>query len=232
MKSPLARRVSTPQKGRDLLAPLALRLGFTAILVAYFLVWLPQPVAGLSFIGLEMGEWVKFLPQIRSGEIVPVRDLYYLPPITLGLMIALWTADWPNRRWQSWAARAVAVGVAFLSFPAIEAILEEAPDQWALRLQLILLVLLVTVLSSQFHRLPESLSFTLSWLLIVLIALLGATLPTWAYLAMQPAFGQLLGSDVGIGPGVWLNAIGHFVIVGIGLFVLLDQRMRDNGSGS
>ena len=45
------------------------RLGFTIILLGYFMVWLPNRLAGLSFIGLEIGEWVKFLPQLRSGQI-------------------------------------------------------------------------------------------------------------------------------------------------------------------
>jgi len=44
-----------------------IKAGFTAILLGYLLVWLPHEAAGLSFIGIELGEWVKFLPQVRSG---------------------------------------------------------------------------------------------------------------------------------------------------------------------
>ena len=38
-----------------------LALGLTAIFIGYFLVWLPGPGAGLSLIGVEVGEWIKFL---------------------------------------------------------------------------------------------------------------------------------------------------------------------------
>jgi hypothetical protein len=79
-------------------------LAFTMILAGYLMVWLPQPVVGLSLMGLEMGEWVKFLPQVQAGSL-PDRNLFYLPPITLSLMMIIWTAGWPNRRWQTWAAR-------------------------------------------------------------------------------------------------------------------------------
>ena len=59
--------------------------GFTVALAGYFMVWLPQPAAGLSFIGLDIGEWIKFLPQVQSGEAGINRNAFYLPPITLSL---------------------------------------------------------------------------------------------------------------------------------------------------
>ncbi|MFZ0547082.1 MAG: hypothetical protein WAM60_16675, partial [Candidatus Promineifilaceae bacterium] len=65
-------------------------VGFTFILAGYLMVWLPQPVVGLSLLGVEMGEWVKFLPQIQAG-LLPDRNLFYLPPILLGLMMVVWT---------------------------------------------------------------------------------------------------------------------------------------------
>lgn len=201
-------------------------LGLTAVFIGYLSVWLPNPAAGLSFLGLEIGEWVKFLPQVRSGEVVASRNLFYLPPITLGLMLVLLTAGWPNRRWQTWGQRLLGLAVALLAFPAIEVIRDEASSEWQLRLWLIAMVAAIVVLSpflgrpflgrpflgrSRMDRWPRS----VSGLLLVLIGLAGAFLPLWAYLAVRPAVAQVLGMPVGIGAGVWLNVAGHLLVTAV-----------------
>jgi hypothetical protein len=191
------------------------------ILVAYFLVWLPQPVVGLSFIGLEMGEWVKFLPQVRSGEILANRNYFYIPPITLGMMMIAWTVTWPNKRWQTWVVRGLAVAVAFLAFPSVEAILDEAASEWLLRLILVMQVLILAVLSPLFKRLPPGILITGSWILILLLGLTGAIFPTWAFLSVRGPVGDLLRLAIGIGPGVWLNAAGHIMLVGMAVYFLV-----------
>jgi hypothetical protein len=190
---------------------LILHAGLTAVLLAYFLPWLPHPAAGLRFIGLEMGEWVKFLPLVQAGQIRAGRDLFYLPPITLGLLLALLTSHWPNNRWQTWAMRGLAVLVSLLAFPAIEAIRLETPDNYLPRLQLIGLVGLVALLSSLGRRLP----LRLTWLLLLVTAVIGAILPTWAFLAMRPAIEQVILIQPGIGPGVWLNLAGHLTVTAV-----------------
>jgi hypothetical protein len=190
--------------------------GFTLILAGYLMVWLPQPVAGLSLIGLEMGEWVKFLPQSQAGE-VPDRNLFYLPPILLGMMMALWTAGWPNGRWQTWAMRALAATVSLLAFPAIEAIRFEPPSEWALRIGSVGLVGAAAVLSSVMSRLPgKALP-----LLLLLLALLGLVLPLWAYVATRPVIAALLQTEVGVGPGLVLHVVGNLLSAAAGIGSLL-----------
>jgi hypothetical protein len=181
---------------------------FTLMLVGYLMVWLPQPVVGLSLIGLEMGEWVKFLPEVQAGTL-PDRNLFYLPPVLLGLMLAVWTVGWPNGRWQTWVMRGLAVLVSLLAFPAVEAIRFEPSDQWLLRIGLIGLVGVTAVLSSFMDRLPQ---WTLSALLLI-FALLSLILPTWAYLMMRPIIADLLRTEVGFGPGLLLHIVGNLLVV-------------------
>jgi hypothetical protein len=197
-----------------------LLLGTTAVLTAYFLPWLPHPAAGLRLIGLEMGEWVKFLPQVRAGEIGAGRDWFYLPPVTLGLALALMSAHRPNGRWQTWAMRALALLVSLLAFPAVQAMREESADNYLFRLQMIGLVFLVTALSSLGRYWPP----WLAWLLLTMTALVGAAVPFRVYLLMQPAISQLLATTVAIGPGVWLNLLGHGLIAATGLSILWRGR--------
>ncbi len=198
-------------------------LAFTLILVGYFMVWLPQPVVGLSLIGLEMGEWVKFLPQVQAGT-VPDRNLFYLPPVLLGLMMILWTADWPNSRWQTWTLRGLAFTVSLLSFPAIEAIRDEPSDQWLLRIGLIGLVGLSAVLSPLLNRLSEKVQPSL----LLVFALIGIILPGWAYAAVRPVIADLLRTDIGIGPGLLLHIVGNFLVILATVVILLQRPTRDS----
>jgi hypothetical protein len=180
---------------------LTLTAVFTAVFISYFMVWLPGPAAGLRFIGFEIGEWIKFL------GVGIARNWFYAPPITLGLMLAVWTMTWADSRFQNWIMRGLAVGVSLLSFPAIEAIQYEAASEWRLRLLLIGFVGVTAVLTGVFERLP--LPGWLPWFLIAILGLTGAIGPTRQYLAVRPLVSGTLGLPVGIGWGVWLNGVGH-----------------------
>lgn len=188
-------------------------LALTAILVAFFLVWLPYPAAGLSYIGLEMGEQAKFLPQVRSGEVAPDRSLFYLPPITLALLLLVLTTFWSRERWQTWAARAIAVALSLLAFPALEALGDPDPSEWLWRLLFIALVAVVAALTPWLSRRPA----WLRWAGAALVALAGALLPAWAYLAVRPLYAALLHEEIGVGPGVWLNLAGHLLALAVAL---------------
>ncbi len=130
-------------------------LGLSLILVGYLTVWLPLAPNGLRLIGLEMGEWIKFLPQVQIGE-TPSRNFFYVPPISLGVLLMLLTVRWPNRRWQTWIARGLAVFVSALAFPAVEAIRFEAISEWRLRLGLVAMVALLGIVMIWAARLPRS----------------------------------------------------------------------------
>lgn len=200
----------------------SLYASLTAILLAYWLVWMPGPVAGLQLIGLEMGEWVKFLPEVRAGQISAGRDLFYLPPVLLGLLVALITVGWPHR-WQIWFVRLVAIAVGWLAFPSLDAIRFEPHSEWLLRLVLVGMVVLVAVGS---YGLKGKIAAALPPLLAV-IALAGAILPAWAYLAMRPAIINALARPVGFGPGFWLNGLGFGVAAAVFLWLTFKPTGRD-----
>lgn len=181
-------------------------LGLTAVFVGYLTVWLPGPAAGLSFIGVELGEWIKFLG-VRG-----MRNLFYLPPITLGWLIALQTIDWPNR-WQTWVMRGVGFAVSVLSFPAIEAILGEPRSEWLLRL---LLIATVAAVAFGTHFVPAAWKRPIL-LITAVLGLIGAILPTWAYFQVRPLVENVIGLSIGIGLGVWLNGIGHLAQTAVAL---------------
>ena len=191
-----------PPSRLDLLA-----LGLTAIFIGYFLVWLPGPGAGLSLIGVEVGEWIKFL------GVGLRRNWFYAPPIVLGLLLALWTATWPNRRARTWLARGLAVAVALLAFPAVAAITSEPRSEWLLRLALIGAVVVVAALATLVAARDGPAGWL--WAVMVGVAVVGAAGPTWQYLAVRPVVAAALRQPVGIGAGVWLNALGCLLVAAV-----------------
>lgn len=188
------------------------------ILLGYFLVWLPQPVTGLSFIGLEMGEWSKFIPQVNSGEFEVSRNLFYLPPICLSLMLLVWTFAWPEGRWQTWAMRLIAISISLLALPAIESLLDEPADQWLFRLLLVGIVTLVFIISPFAKKISAGSTGHLSWLMISAMGIVCLILPIWSYLVIRPVVSELFRMPVAIGPGLWLNIVGSILVAGVSLF--------------
>lgn len=188
--------------------------GCTLALAGYFMTWLPHDAAGLSFIGIEIGEWVKFLPQMQAGEIAAGRDLFYLPPFTLGMIMVLYTTGWFNRQWSTWLMRGLAVLVSLLAFPSIDAIRFEPASEWLLRLVLIGLVMVTVVVISATGRLDRR----IIWFLIGMFALGGLVLPTWAFFAVRPAVAALFQEPVWPGSGVWLNAAGHLLLLAVAVY--------------
>jgi len=195
-------------------------VGFTAVLVGYLSVWLVGPGAGLSFLGIELGEWLKFL------GLGSRRDIFYLPPVLLGGMLALWTMTWPDQDWRAWALRVLAVLVSLLAFPAIEDITGPVREQYTMRVIWIGIVVLVTLVSG-FWR-PQGAWLRLPWLLIAILAAVGLLWPTWLFLDIRPYLAGLFGQPVGTGLGLWLNGLGQGAIVLVCLLELARSR-RTNG---
>lgn len=189
-------------------------LGLTAIVVGYFLIWLPGPSAGLQLIGIEVGEWVKFL------GVGPHRDWFYLPPIVAGMTIALLAAMWPNDRLRTWLGRCLAVAVALPAFPAIAAIQMEPRSEWLARLLLIGLVLVTAVLGAWWGGRGRRIWI---WAAMVITALAGLVLPTAQYVAVRPVVEAILLYPIGIGPGVWLNVAGSALVACIAALEFFDE---------
>ncbi len=193
-------------------------VGLTAVFISIFMVWLPGPAAGLQLVGFEMGEWVKFLGVDLS------RNLFYLPPMTLGFNLAMWTAMWSNGRWQTWLMRAVALLVSLLAFPAWADITGGSQIEYVPRLWFIGFVGLAVLLAIGLSWLGKRPRLaTLPWLLIAIVSILGGALPTWMYTAVRPVVEQWLQLPLGIGIGVWINAGGHLLITAVCLVKLVDS---------
>src|SRR5690606_17869344 len=55
----------------------------------YFGPWVGHRVAGLVVMGLDLGEYVKFLTPVRAGQIALWREGFYLPLVVASLAASL-----------------------------------------------------------------------------------------------------------------------------------------------
>ena len=69
----------------------------------------------------------------------------------------------------------------------------------------------------------------LPWLLLALLGVGGALLPTWVYLSVRPVVSQAVGLPVGIGFGVWLNGGGHLLVAIVTLRQLVQYGKELSG---
>ncbi len=201
------------------LAPIA----FALIFVGYLSVWLPNKVAGLAMLGLEIGEWVKFLPGMRWDAVnnpdpLVDRNWFYLPPIMLSAALLLWSTRWRSSGWL-WLVRLLALAAATLALPAIPDILNHPRESlprmsWVVACGVVFL--LVSVVGDKFGRIPP--------ILITILGLIGAILPTWAYFAMIPIISDYTRETPGVGYGVWLSLVGHIGLIVLGLFLFRQQK--------
>lgn len=81
--------LSARQRGRGRLMWL-LPLGALVTLAGYVGPWVAHPAAGLAITGLDLAEYVKFVPQVRSGEIGLWREVFYTPLVAVSLCLSLW----------------------------------------------------------------------------------------------------------------------------------------------
>ena len=87
-----------------------LPLGGLLTLAGYFGPWVNHRVAGLVIMGLDLGEYVKFLPAVRSEQITLWREGFYLPLIVVSLSFSLHV--FRQQFHYPWWMRALLIGVA------------------------------------------------------------------------------------------------------------------------
>lgn len=203
---------------------LLLPVGWVLAAVGYFGPWIAHQAVALTLSGVDMGEFVKFLPSVVDGSLQVTRQLFYLPPFTVVVSIALLSSlgdlnyPWPLRM--------------FMLLLAIPVSLQLLPPAWApsilltaeFRLQTIALGLCWLLLAASWllGRLP-------SWLVGSLSAglSLGALILTsWQLLVAKPAIDEVYRVPPAIGWGVFLCLAGLALIAAASAVIVLETRAR------
>ncbi len=206
MRDALLRWLRTPH-----FTTLLILLGWLLIAVGYWGPWAPADAAGLRVLGLDLAEYVKFVAEVRNGQIALTREVFYLPLLALSLSLSL-LAHRPELRLPGlarWGLNLLA-GAAALAMlpPAWTPNLLTAPE-FIKQTVAIVACLAIAVLSYPvLRRLPARLAAGS----IVLLALLAVFPPLLAFQRLSPALDAIYARALPPGRGLWQMPLGFALL--------------------
>jgi len=191
-----------PRQLRCLLIVLAAAVG----LAGYYGPWVAHRAAGLVIIGLDLAEYVKFLPQVASGQTGVPRELFYLPLFAGSVTASLLASRRCLPTWLRWT-------LALAAAPLALAMLPPAWSPGLLRLgEFRLQVLAIGVCLALIPGIALT-RYLPDWSILVTIAflaLLAAIGPAWAFLQVRGAIAQVYRQQPPLGWGFWISLLGFF----------------------
>ncbi len=194
-------------------------IGIALVLIGYWGPWVNHKTAALVLSGLDMAEFVKFLPGVRAGTEFVIRELFYLPVLAAALCLALMGSNryWRYPLWARAIMVIVAIVLAIIVLPPYPFILQAlGSDEFRRQFSMAAGCLAVIGASLLYRRLPKA---VVAGLLIV-ISLVGAIPPVWQFLSIRSALDRVYGQPIHVGWGLWLMAAGFLVVAGAGGWIL------------
>jgi hypothetical protein len=156
-------------------------------LAGYFGPWVTHRAVGLIVSGLDLGEYVKFVPQAPAGQITVRREFFYLPLFAGSLIASLLALAMLPPAWSP----------ATLRLP-----------EFRLQTAAMLFCLLMTPAVIVTRHLPDRLALVL----IAALAIPAAILPAWGFLQVRPAVAGLYRQPLNLGWGFWAELIGFLFV--------------------
>ena len=188
--------------------------------LAYWGRWIAHPVAGLNILGVDLPEYVKFVPEARYGVIPINRLVFFGPPLALSAGLILFA----SLRSPLHPTLRILAGV--LSAPVALSML---PPAWTpgvlmtpeFRAQTLLIMALLT----SALLIPLWKTLLPDWLrggLFILLALLNIP-ALQAFHDLLPALEKLYNKPLTAGPGVLFLAIGMGLMMAAGGLIILSS---------
>jgi len=195
-----------------------LPLAAILILVGYFGPWVPHRVAGLVVTGLDLGEYVKFLPTVRGGQIMLWREGFYLPLVVVSLALSLaafrpqWRYAWPMR-----VLLLVIAGIAALNLlpPAWGPATFTNPE-FRQQIGALALCLGAAAISPLLALLPRWVGSSV----VLLLSLVTLWFPLRDFLCVLPTIRELYNEPLSPGWGVYVMVCGLVLIMVVQLINL------------
>ena len=219
MLPPIAPRPEPPRPRRKWWPVL---LCFAAALVGYFGAWVWHRAAGLVISGVDLAEYVKFLPAYRGGEIRVLRESFYAPLAAGSLIAGLIAGRRILPLWLRWVFGLLAIPLALAMLPPAWSPAVLALPEFRLQVVLIAVCILALILLLVTRFLPD-------WLVLLLIAplaLIAAIWPLSSFLPLLPPIEALYRSPVRPGWGFWVSTLGFFLMAFFAVFGAIPRRPR------
>jgi hypothetical protein len=189
-----------------------LLLGGLVTLAGYVGPWIDHRAAALVVTGLDLGEYVKFLPAVRQAQVTVWREGFYLPLVAVSITFALhcYRADlrYP------WPMRAILLGLAAV------AALNLLPPAWtpplllAPEFRLQSASIAVCLLAISLSPLLAQLSRVVVLALCSVLTLLALFFPVRDFMRVLPDIAALYGHALQPGWGVYTSTMGLLLLLG------------------
>lgn len=171
--------------------------------------WVERPAAALVLTAPDLAEFVKFLPEVRSGALEIQRLLFLLPLfcITLGTPLAFASVISGSPRWLRILARLAVLPLALLLLPPVWNPVVLISEEFRLQtLGCIICLALATLWRPQW-RVPRFLTILLSlgWIAAPSLAI-------WQFTKAQQAIAQAYAAPIVIGWGAWATLGGGWLM--------------------
>ena len=199
-----------------------LPIGWCLAAIGFLGPWISHPTAALTLAGVDIGEFVKFLPGVLDGSLRLVRQWFYLPPFAISASIALLIGFHGLRYPKLFRALGLLL--------AIPVSLQLLPPAWSptslmtveFRAQTIALGTSWLLLAAWWlvRRLP-------GWLLSsasAALCLAALLLASWQYLAAKPAINESYGWVPGAGWGLFTCLAGLAITATASTLLALTTR--------
>jgi len=212
---------SSSSAGLSLASVLISAAGLFLLAWGYWGAWLQHPANGLNILGIDLPEYVKFVPEVTNGQIPIKRETFFYP--LLSLIIGLILLATIRRPRMPLLIRGVLLA---LAVPASLAMLPPAwtpallrTPEFRLQMLAIFFLLLSVLLSLLIHR------YLSDWWrgAILVVAGIIPFQALSAYNRLLPALEKLYTHPIQPGTAYYLVAVGGVLVSLGGVLVLLNQ---------
>jgi hypothetical protein len=153
-----------------------------------------------------LAEYVKFLPQVASGQIRVPRELFYLPLFAGSMTASLLASRRCLPTWLRWVLALAAAPLALAMLPPAWSPGLLRLDEFRLQMFAIVVCLALIPGIVLTRHLPD-------WLVlptIAVLALLAAIGPAWAFLQVRDVIALVYRQNPSLGWGFWISILGFF----------------------
>lgn len=195
-------------------------LGGLLALIGYFGPWVNHRAAGLVVTGLDLGEYVKFLPAVRGGQLVLWREGFYWPLVAVSLAFSLYAFRKPLR--YPWPMRALLLAL------AIVAALNLLPPAWTPGLlttpefQMQTAALVICLLAAGFSPFLALIPQPLTKIIVIGLSIGALWFPISSFLRVLPLISALYNQPLQPGWGMFGLGLGLLILIGATLRSRLD----------
>jgi hypothetical protein len=193
--------------------------GIILVLVGFFSPWIDHPAAGLALTGFEIGEWIKFAPEVRAGTARLNRAGFYCPSSAAAIALAMMAVSAGSHRRLRWALLIGSAAVALLPFPLVEEVssLVGIKANWA-RFGLVGLGLLaVAAVAIWGQRIP----FRVRGATLLVTGLAGLAAASATYAAAEPIVERLYNRLIDPGLGLTILQAGQAALATGGIWQMI-----------